>query len=104
MEDKHKKCKLCGLRFGLNDDPGERWCEDCRGGMELISYLRDNLLPINEETILNNIEKFMTDNPTEKFIFNSDGMERYMDLNYSIEQYERIKSRSERIKKKLKLA
>jgi len=104
MEDKHKKCKLCGLHFGLNDDPSERWCEDCRGGMELISYLRDNLLPINEETILNNIEKFMTDNPTEKFIFNSDGMERYMDLNYSIEQYERIKSRSERIKKKLKLA
>lgn len=103
MEHNKHKCKLCGLHYGLNDTPEERWCEDCRGGMELITYLRDNLLPINEETILNNIDRFMTDSNVERFIHNSDGMEKYLDLNYSIEQYEKIKLRSDRIRKKLKL-
>jgi hypothetical protein len=100
--NKHK-CKLCGKNIGLGESENARWCEDCREGMELISYLKENLLPITEETILNNIERFMTEPSIERFIFNSDGMERYMDLNYSLEQYERIKNRSMILRRKLKI-
>ena len=103
MEHKENKCKLCGMQVGLNHKSGERWCEDCRDGMKLITYLRDKMLPINEETILDNIDKFMTDSNVNRFIYTSDGMEKYLELNYSIEQYEKIKLRSNRIRAKLKL-
>jgi len=103
MGTSQHKCKLCGNNIGLGESKEARWCEDCREGIELISYLKENLLPINEETILDNIDKFMTESSVERFIFNSDGMERYMDLNYSLQQYERIKNRSTIIRRKLKL-
>ena len=104
METSQHKCKLCGNNIGLGEPKEARWCEDCREGIELISYLKENMLPINEETILDNIDKFMTESSVERFIFNSDGMERYLDLNYSLKQYERIKNRSNIIRRKLKLA
>ena len=103
MGAKQHKCKLCGKNIGLGESKEARWCEDCREGIQLISYLKENLLPINEETILNNIERFMTDSSVERFLFRSDGMERYLDLNYSLEQYERIKNRSTVLRRKLKI-
>ncbi len=101
MKDQKNRCKLCG--GSLVKSENYKWCEDCRGGIELITYLRENLIPINEETIADNIDKFIIDFPFDKTSFESSEMERYLDLNYSIEQYEKIKIRSERIRKKLKL-
>lgn len=102
MEDDKRKCKLCGSNFGLNDDSKERWCEDCRDGIDLISYLRDNLIPINEETILNNIDKFVSE-PISETLFESGELDRYLDLNHSIKEYEKIKVRSRRIRQTLRL-
>lgn len=101
MKNQKNKCKLCG--DSLLKGETHRWCEDCKGGIELITYLRENLIPINEETIIENIDKFMIDFPFDKTSAEADGMEKYLDLNYSIEQYEKIKGRSEKIRKKLKL-
>jgi hypothetical protein len=101
MKDQKNRCKLCGGSLAKSET--HKWCEDCRGGIELITYLRENLIPINEETIAENIDKFIVDFPFDKTSVESSEMERYLDLNYSIEQYEKIKSRSERIRKKLKL-
>lgn len=103
MEKPNNKCKLCGSRIKNQKESNQRWCEDCKGGIELISYLRDNFIPITEETIINNIEKFMVERPIEEFIYGSNKVEKYLELNYSVEQYEKIKARSNRIRKKLKL-
>jgi hypothetical protein len=102
MEDDKNRCKLCGSKFGLNDDPTQRWCEDCKDGIELISYLRDNLIPINEKTILDNIDKFVSE-PISETLFESGELDRYLDLNYSLKQYEKIKLRSIRIRNALRL-
>ncbi len=103
MEDDKKCCKLCGKKIKSIDDTEYIWCEECRSGVELISFLKDNMLPIDEKTILDNIDNFITDRSIEDFLFNPTSLEKYIDLNYSLEQYEKIKSRTDAIRKKLKL-
>ena len=103
MENSKNKCKLCGKSFKLEDDQTYAWCGECSDGIELISFLKDNMLPIDEKTILENIDKFITNRSVDDFIFNPTSLDMYVDLNYSIEQYEKIKGRTETIRKKLKL-
>jgi hypothetical protein len=95
MGDRHNLCKLCGLRFDLNKSLSANLCKKCRDEVESIFHFKNNLVPVNREIIFNNLDRFIA-SPIE--------VEAYLDLNYSIEQYERLKLRSERIKKKLKLA
>jgi hypothetical protein len=95
MRDRHNLCKLCGLRFDLSKSLSANLCRKCRDEVESIFHFKNNLVPVNKETIFNNLDGFIA-SPIE--------IEAYLDLNYSIEQYERFKLRSKRIKKKLKLA
>lgn len=103
MKDDKNSCKLCGKKMGLEDDTSYAWCEECRSGIELISFLKDKMLPIDEKTILDNIDSFIINKSIEDFMFNPSSLEKYIDLNCSLEQYEKIKSRSEAIRKKLKI-
>lgn len=103
MEDDKKCCKLCGKKINSIDNTEYIWCEECRSGVDLISFLKDKMLPIDEKTILDNIDNFITDRSIEDFLFNPTSLEKYIDLNYSLEQYEKIKNRTDAIRKKLKL-
>jgi hypothetical protein len=103
MKDDKKSCKLCGKKLNSIDSTEYIWCEECRNGVDLISFLKDKMLPIDEKTILDNIDNFITDRSIEDFLFNPTSLEKYIDLNYSLEQYEKIKSRTDAIRKKLKL-
>jgi hypothetical protein len=103
MEDDKKCCKLCGKRMGLTEDTDHIWCAECTNGIGLISFLKDKMLPIDEKTILDNIDSFITSGSIEDFLFNPTSLDKYIDLNYSLEQYEKIKSRSQTIRKKLKI-
>ena len=103
MKDDKKSCKLCGKKLNSIDSTEYIWCEEGRNGVDLISFLKDKMLPIDEKTILDNIDSFITDRSIEDFLFNPTSLEKYIDLNYSLEQYEKIKSRTDAIRKKLKL-
>tara|TARA_B100000963_G_scaffold334854_1_gene328429 strand:- start:6854 stop:7171 length:318 start_codon:yes stop_codon:yes gene_type:complete len=103
MKDNKNKCKLCGKKLSLEDDTNHKWCEECRNGFELISFLKDKMLPIDEKTILDNIDNFIINKSIDDFVFNPSSLEKYIELNGSLEQYEKIKSRSKAIRKKLKI-
>jgi len=101
-KNKHK-CKMCGINMSKTEIPNLGYCSDCEDSLEIIKYLKDYSIDIDEDSLYNNINAIIDEADLDSLYSKLDKVEHYFEMEYSIEKIEVIKERLSILKTILKI-